>query len=128
MGIVSSRIPSSRADSAASSRLARLVKRDGRRTPRTCAAPSASTATAAVSAESMPPDMPKHDARKAVLAHVVAQAEHHRAVDRFQPRLARPLRVRRRSGSVLPSSVQSRERERFVPEGHARRRASRRRS
>ena len=38
--------------------LGALVNRDGSRTPRTRSGPSASTATAAVSAESMPPDMP----------------------------------------------------------------------
>ena len=43
---------------------------------RTRSGPSASTAIAAHSAESMPPDRPEHDAGKAVLVDVVAQAEH----------------------------------------------------
>ena len=55
---VSSRIPRRRADSAASSRLSWLVNLDGSRTPRTRSAPRASTATAAVNAESIPPDIP----------------------------------------------------------------------
>ena len=50
-------------------------------TPDTCSAPSASTAIAATSAESIPPDSPISDVGEAVLAHVVARAEHERLVD-----------------------------------------------
>ena len=45
--------------SRASSTLASLVYLDGIITPHTLSAPSASTATAAVSAESMPPERPR---------------------------------------------------------------------
>ena len=71
------------------------VKRDGSRTPRTRSAPRASTATAAVSAESMPPESPSTTPRKSVLAHVVAQPEHHRAVHRCGSRRLGPVRLAR---------------------------------
>ena len=58
MATVSSVMPSALVDSCASSMLAWLVNREGSRTPRTRVGPSASTATAAVSAESMPPERP----------------------------------------------------------------------
>ena len=48
---------------------------------RTRSGPSASTATAALMAESMPPDKPSTTPGKAVLLHIVAQAQHHRLID-----------------------------------------------
>jgi hypothetical protein len=58
IGITSYCTPSRRAISRASSRLIWAVQGEGIITARTLSAPSASTATASVSAESMPPDKP----------------------------------------------------------------------
>ena len=46
-----------------------------------------------------------HDAGEPVLADVVAQAEHHRVVDRVEPRRRRPLAFDSQR-KHLPSSVQ----------------------
>ena len=59
MDTVSSFAPIRRADSAASSRLSWLVNFDGSMTHQTRSGPSASAATAALNAESMPPDRPR---------------------------------------------------------------------
>ena len=59
IGTSSSCAPRSDAHSAASSRLSREVNTDGIITQRTFFAPSASTATAADKAESIPPERPK---------------------------------------------------------------------
>ena len=58
IGSSSSRQPSSPATAAASSRLGAEVNSDGSITQRTFSAPSASTATAATSALSTPPESP----------------------------------------------------------------------
>ncbi len=58
MGSVSVRMPRLAASCSESSMLPRLEKGDGIRTPSTWSAPSASTAMAAVSAESIPPESP----------------------------------------------------------------------
>ena len=66
---------------SASVTLPSLEKRDGMSTPMTCSGPSASTAMAATSDESMPPDRPMTTSVKPFLTHVVARAEHERLVD-----------------------------------------------
>ena len=57
-GITSTRIPRRRATSVASSKLSGEEYREGIATVRTPAGPSASAATEATSAESIPPDRP----------------------------------------------------------------------
>ena len=64
----------------------------------TCSAPSASTAIAATSDESMPPESPMTHVGEAVLAHVVAGAEHERLVDLVH-RVEQRLDARRRDGA-----------------------------
>jgi hypothetical protein len=58
MGSVRVSIPRLRANDSASSMLPRLEKGEGIKTPSTFDGPSASTAIAAVNAESIPPDRP----------------------------------------------------------------------
>ena len=58
-----------------SSTLPREENSEGIRTPTTFSLPKASTATHAVSAESMPPLKPKHDFLESILADVIARAE-----------------------------------------------------
>ena len=84
-----------------------LEKREGISTPVTFSAPIASTAIDATSDESMPPERPMSTSTEAVLAHVVARAEHERLVDlahRLQLGLdARRARRVRRSGPRSPA-------------------------
>ena len=64
IGSVSVRMPRRSASASASSTLPWLENGDGISTPSTCSRPSASAATTAVSAESMPPDSPSSTSRK----------------------------------------------------------------
>jgi len=59
MGMVMLLMPSLSARTAASTRLARLVKGEGIRTPSTFSGPRAEAAMAATRLESMPPERPR---------------------------------------------------------------------
>ena len=76
-------MPSRRPSSTESSILERDEYGDGIITDKTFSAPIASHASAATTAESIPPDNPSTARFETVLARVVANAEHERAANRF---------------------------------------------